>query len=208
MEWTSRERTMGSLLRARTSIAILMIGSALGAGQIWAQDHGFKPFPSASSNEIPQGKTVLIRLAHRLETNTARPGQRFKASLAEDMIAPNGTMIPRGAPIRGHISRASQGVHPRLLLSFDAIGSGRGWEPLIATVTSVPGEHGVKQDDDGSIEAATHPSGKDKDHDDEPRSPWSKITGAASFFADHSVRLEKGAILEIRLDHAIQLARR
>jgi hypothetical protein len=173
---------------------------------MFAQNHTFASFPSASSNEIPEGKTVLIRLGQRLETRSAHPGQRFKASLAEDLIAPNGNMLPRGSAIRGHISRASEGLHPRLLLSFDGVQSQRGWEPFIASVTSVPGEHGVKNDDDGSIEAASHKSKSDSI--DEPRSPWSRIGGVAGFFSDKSVRLEKGAILEIRLDHAIQLARR
>src|SRR5258706_4721691 len=163
----------------------------LGSGLLSAQNHSFAPLPSVNSNEIPEGKSVLIRLGQSLETRTARPGQHFKASLAEDLIAPNGNMIPRGSHVRGHISRVSQGVHPRLLLSFDGVQSQRGWEPLIASVTSVPGEHGVKDNDDGSIEAASRPSSPS----DEPRSPWSRIGGVANFFADHSVRLEKGAIL-------------
>jgi hypothetical protein len=180
----------------------------LGGGLVSAQNHSVAAFPSASANEIAEGKTVLIRLGQRLESNTARPGQHFKASLAEDLTAPNGNMLPRGSQIRGHISRASQGLHPRLLLSFDGVQSQRGWEPLIASVTGVPGEHGVKGDDDGSIEAAAPPSKSSSDSIDEPRSPWSRIGSVAGFFADKSVRLEKGAILEIRLDHAIQLARR
>src|SRR5882672_1222344 len=188
---------MARLRGAHLGLATLLLGSGLS----FAQNHTFASFPSASSNEIPEGKTVLIRLGQRLETRSARPGQRFKASLAEDLIAPNGNMLPRGSAIRGHISRASQGLHPRLLLSFDGVQSQRGWEPLIASVTSVPGEHGVKDNDDGSIEAASRPSSPS----DEPRSPWSRIGGVANFFADHSVRLEKGAILEIRLDRAIQL---
>ena len=193
---------------ARFRFASLGLSTVILAGGLaFAQNHAFAPLPSANSNEIPEGKTVLIRLGQRLETRNARPGQHFKALLAEDLIAPNGNMLPRGSRIRGHISRASQGVHPRLLLSFDGVESQRGWEPLLASVTAVPGEHGVKDDEDGSIEAASHASRTSSDSD-EPRSPWSRIGGVAGFFADHSVRLEKGAILEIRLDHAIQLARR
>lgn len=179
----------------------------LGSGLLCAQNHSFASF-SAGSNEIPEGKTVLVRLGQRLETRTARPGQRFKAYLAEDLIAPNGKRIPRGSRIRGHISRASEGLHPRLLLSFDGIQSERGWEPLIASVTGVPGEHGVKDDDDGSIEAASHSSKSSPDSIDEPPSPLARLGAVAGFFSDRSVRLEKGAILEIRLDHSIQLARR
>lgn len=195
---------MASFRGAFLGLATLFLGSGL----LSAQNHSFAPFPPTNSNEIPAGKTVLIRLGQRLETSTARPGQHFKANLAEDLIAPNGKTIPRGSRIRGHISRASLGIHPRLLLSFDGIQTEGGWDPLIASVISVPGEHGVKDDDDGSIEAASHSKSGSDSSMDEPRSPWSKIGGVAGFFADHSVRLEKGAILEIRLDHAIQLARR
>jgi len=45
----------------------------LGSGMLLAQEHSPASFPSASSNEIPEGKTVLIRLGQRLETRTARP---------------------------------------------------------------------------------------------------------------------------------------
>jgi hypothetical protein len=193
---------------ARVRGAYVSLAALLLSGLMVAQDHSFTSFPSATSNEIPEGKTVLIRLGSRLETRTAHPGQHFKAYLAEDLIAPNGKMIPRGSAIRGHISRASEGLHPRLLLSFDGVQSDRGWEPLIASVTGVPGEHGVKGDEDGSIEAAPRAAKSSPDSMDEPKSPWSKLGGVAGFFSDKSVRLEKGAVLEIRLDHAIQLARR
>ena len=194
---------MACFRTAYLGLATILLGSSLLSAQ---QHHDFAPFPSANSNEIPEGKTVLIRLGQRIETGTARPGQHFKAKLAEDLIAPNGTTLPRGSNIRGHISRSSQGMHPRLLLSFDGVQTKRGWDPFIASVTGVPGEHGVKGDDDGSIEAASHKSHSDSDIG-EPRSPWSKLGGVAGFFSDHSVRLEKGAILEVRLDHALQVAR-
>ncbi len=174
----------------------------LGAGLLPAQFRPAPSSPSASPYEIAEGTTFLIRLGQRLETRNARPGQRFKATLAEDLVAPAG-IIPRGSRVRGHISRAGQGMHPRLLLSFDGIETQHQWDPLIATVTGVPGEHGVK-DEDGSIEAAS----QQKTSSDEPRSPWSRIVGMAGFFSDRSVRLEKGTILEVRLDHALQLARR
>jgi hypothetical protein len=188
---------------AFVALSTLVLATALA----FAQNHSFQSFPAANSNEVPEGKVFLVRLGQRLDTNSARPGQRFKANLAEDLIAPNGSRIPRGSRIRGHVSRVSQGIHPRLLLSFDGIQSERGWEPLIASVTGVPGEHGVKDNEDGSIEASSHESKSKSDSIDEPRSPWSRIGGVASFFSDHSVRLEKGAILEIRLDHALQVAR-
>jgi hypothetical protein len=179
------------------------VALVLGTGVLPAQTS--MPTPSAAGHpyEIADGTTFLIRLGQRLETRTARPGQHFKASLAEDLVAPNGAVLPRGSRVRGHISRTSQGLHPRLLLSFDGIETQHGWDPLLATVTGIPGEHGAKEND-GTIEAASHPSTPS----DEPRSPWSRVTGVAGLFADHSVRLEKGTILEVRLDHPLQLSRR
>jgi len=177
---------------------------ALGSGLMFALDPPASTY--ASRYEIPEGKNVLVRLSQSLETGSARSGQHFKAALAEDLIAPNGNRIPRGSRVRGHISRVSQGMHPRLLLSFDDVQTQRGWEPFFATVTGLPGEHGMKEDDDGSIEVA--PRESKSDSIDEPRSPWSKIGGVAGFFADHSVRLQKGTMLEVRLDHALQVEQR
>jgi len=186
---------------------VCLVTLMLGPGLLPAQTLPIAPFsvtPPIRPYEIPEGTTLLIRLGQRLETRTARQGQRFKAKLAEDLIAPNGAVIPRGSRVRGHISRVTQGMHPRLLLSFNEIDTQHGWEPLIATVTSIPGEHGVKQDDGGAIESAS-PRGPPSD---EPRSPWSRVTAVTGFFADHTVQLEKGTIVEIRLDRPLQISRR
>ena len=161
--------------------------------------------PAASApNAIPEGKTILIRLGERLGTSTARQGNRFKATLEQDLTAPDGSVLPRGRRVRGHISRVSQGAHPRLLLSFDDIETSHGRVPLIATIASIPGERGVKESDtDGTIEAALHQTASS----DEARSPWSRLGAVAGFFADRSVRLEKGTVMELRLERALQIPR-
>jgi hypothetical protein len=186
-----------TILRS-ASLCVAML--AFGVGLVAAET----PLPRTTQYAIPEGTTMLIRLGQRLETSTARQGNRFKASLAEDVFSPNGAILERGSRVRGHISRVSQGVHPRLLLSFDDIETSHGRVPLIASVASVPGEHGVAQPDtDGTIEASSRQSPSS----DEPRSPWSRIGSVAGFFADHSVRLEKGTVLELRLDRALQVPR-
>ena len=50
----------------------------------------------AMANSIPDGSTFLVRLQDRLDTGRLQQGKRFKAKLAEDLLAPNGAMIPRG----------------------------------------------------------------------------------------------------------------
>ena len=188
---------MNNLRTAAVCVATLVLGIGVLAAET--------PAAPIRTNAIPEGTTLLVRLGQRLETGTARQGHRFKASLAEDVIAPNGVILERGSRIRGHVSRVSQGMHPRLLLSFDDIETSHGRVPLIASVSGVPGEHGVKQPDpDGTIEAAS----RETPASDEPRSPWSRIGAVAGFFADHSVRLEKGTVVELHLDRALQIPRR
>ena len=187
---------MTNLRSASLCVAVLTFGVGLMAAET--------PATRTNPYAIPEGTTMLIRLGQRLGTSTTRQGSRFKAYVAEDVIAPNGAILERGSRVRGHVSRVSQGVHPRLLLSFDEIETSHGSVPLIASVASVPGEHGVAQPDtDGTIEAASRQSPSS----DEPRSPWSRIGSVAGFFADHSVRLEKGTVLELRLDRALQIPR-
>ena len=108
---------------------------------IAAQDQTPPPPPNA----IPQGTIVLIQLTDRLDTHAAKAGEHFHARLAEDLTTASGAVLPAGRKIKGHISSVQPGFRTRILLSFDEIETGRGWAPLMATVTGVPGEHGLQQ---------------------------------------------------------------
>ena len=96
-------------------------------------------------NAIPEGTRFIAVLDDKLETKKIQPGKKFKLKLSEDLMAPNGQVIPRGKKIKGHVSSVDRGFHGRILLSFDEIETKHGWVPLVATVTGVPGEHGVNQ---------------------------------------------------------------
>ena len=111
------------------------------------------PTGPSGPNVVPEGSTFIVRLDSTLDTNKAQSGKRFNAKLAEDLVAPNGSIIPRGKKIKGHISESSEGMKGRLLLSFDEIETNHGSMPLIATLISVPGEHGVTTvGEEGEIE--------------------------------------------------------
>ena len=184
--------------------------------------------PAPIPNAIPEGSTFLIRLNDRLDTNSLRPGKRFSAKLAEDLVAVNGAVIPHGKKIKGHVSSVEQGLHARMLLSFDEIDTDHGRMPLIATVTGVPGEHAVKQpNEEGEIER----KGMSKGRMIETAAVGAGIGAAAGgaagggrgagigagagaglgalsgFFINRNVRLEKGTVLEVRLDHPLQIPR-
>jgi len=187
---------------------------------------GEDPVPTAP-NAIPEGTRFLIRLNDSLDTRNLEPGKHFKAKLAEDLVAPNGTTIARGKTIKGHVSAVEPGFHARLLLSFDQIDTGHGSMPLIATVTGAPGEHGVKSpaDEEGeleskgmskqrTIEAAAVGAGVGAVVGGAAGSGRAAGVGAASgaamgaavgLLSDHDLRLEKGTVLEVRLDHPLQV---
>jgi hypothetical protein len=182
--------------------------------------------PQAPPNAIPEGTRFLIRLNDRLDTRKLEPGKHFKAKLAEDLVAGNGAVIPRGKTIKGHVSSVEQGLHARMLLSFDEIDTGHGAMPLIATVTGAPGEHSVKSPDEegdlqrkgiskeraieaaavgagiGAVAGAAGGGGKGAGIG---AGVGAGLGAAAGILSDHDLRLEKGTVLEVRLDHPLQI---
>ena len=198
----------------------------LGTASIWAQTNDPLIAPMAPPNAIPEGTTFLVRLEDKLDTHKLQQGKRFKVKLGEDLISANGNTIPRGKKIKGHVSSVEQGLHARMLLSFDEIETNHGWVPLIATVTGVPGEHSVKQPDaEGQLER----KGMNKRRMIEAAAVGAVLgtaTGAAAgggkgagvgagagagvgalagLLTDHDLRLEKGTTLEVRLDRPLQV---
>ncbi|MBZ5721845.1 MAG: hypothetical protein LAO03_15830 [Acidobacteriia bacterium] len=203
--------------------SFLCIAVALASLPLLAQEPGNSPAPP---HTIPDGTTFLIRLDDKLDTSKPEQGKHFKAKLAEDLVAPDGSTIPRGKKVKGHVSSVEQGLHARMLLSFDEIETNHGWMPLIATVTGVPGEHGVKApDDEGEIER----KGMSKRHEIEAVAVGAglgAIAGSAAgggkgagigagagagagalagILTDRNLKLDKGTIMEVRLDHPLQI---
>jgi hypothetical protein len=180
-------------------------------------------------NAIAEGTRFLVVLDDKLDTAKLERGKRFKAKLGEDLVAPDGSMIPRGKKIKGHVSDVEQGLHPRLLLSFDQIETRHGWVPLAATVTGVPGEHGVKRQTgpEGEIERP----GVDKRRAAEAVAVGAGVgtlAGAAAgggkgaaigaaagagvglgagILTDRNFKLDKGTQLEVQLDRQLSVPR-
>ncbi len=109
---------------------------------------------------VPNGTRFLVKLDDKLSTRKDKVGKKFDLKTLEPLVAANGTVVPPGAKIRGHVSRvepASVTGRARLWLSFDEINTREGKLPIVAHVTSVPEEHSVKAGDsrEGEIEART-----------------------------------------------------
>jgi len=198
--------------------------AAIFTASLLAQDE-----PSASQappNVIPQGSILFIQVTDRLDTHSAKAGDRFHARLAEPVTAANGMTLDQGRKIKGHISAVEPGLHTRLLLSFDEIETSHGWAPLIATVTGVPGEHGLRQvGEEGEIgrkgmtkeeiaEAvvvgASEGAAQGAHEGGKKGAAQGAGAGAANsaysaFESGHDLVLEKGTALEIRLDRSLTL---
>jgi hypothetical protein len=185
--------------------------------------------PSVPGNAIAQGTVALIQLTDRLDTHTVKASERFEARLGEPLSAANGVTIAAGKKIKGHVSAVQPGWQTRMILSFDEIETGHGWMPLIATVTGVPGEHGLKQiGDEGEIgrkgmskeeiaEAVVVGAGKGAEEGEKSGGKHGAVTGAGSgaataaysaFDSGHDLVLEKGTVLEIRLDRNLTIPSR
>ncbi|MGC2324894.1 MAG: hypothetical protein WA463_19820 [Terriglobales bacterium] len=194
--------------------------------------YGNQPDPSARAgypNAIAEGTRFLVLLDDKLDTARLERGKHFKARLGDDLVAPDGSLIPRGKKIKGHVSDVQQGLHPRLLLSFDQIETQHGWVPLVATVTGVPGEHGVNQEAGREGEIERPPV-------DKRRAAEAVAVGAgvgtlagvaagggkgaaigaaagaglglgAGILLDRDIRLDKGTQLEVQLDRPLLVPR-
>ncbi|MBZ5628172.1 MAG: hypothetical protein LAO06_04820 [Acidobacteriia bacterium] len=222
----------------RTALWTAVLALALAGLPLWAQSSikdqnaGYgnnpNPNPAYANNTIPEGTRFVVRLDDTLDTTRLKPGKRFTAKLGEDLTAPDGSTIPFGRKIHGHVSSINRGLHGSMLLSFDEIETRHGWRPLAATVSDVPGEHGAKATgEEGEVEK----KGTSKQRVIEGTVAGAAIGatagavaagahgaligaaaggalgGTAGLLTDRDLRLNKGQQLELRLDRPLQVPR-
>ncbi len=177
-------------------------------------------------NLIAEGTRFVVRLDDSLDSSKIKPGKKFNAKLSEDLVAPNGATIPAGKKIHAHVSSVERGMHGRVLLSFDEIETRHGWRPLAATITDVPGEHGVKQiSNEGEIEkkgptkrrvaegavvgaavgAAAGGAAAGAHGAVIGAVAGGALGGGAGLLLDRDFKLNKGQQLELRLDRPLQV---
>jgi hypothetical protein len=179
---------------------------------------------------VSAGTRFLIRLDNTISTKTGKTGAEFKAHTLDPLRTPAGLVLRPGAEIRGHldkIERAHQTGRARIWLAFDDIATPRGWLPLVAIVSDVPGVHSVRAvyDREGEIENRAG-----KRQEDVQAAAAGALVGAAPGVAEHSgkgaaigaatgaltafmiaselgqeLTLERNTKLELVLDHPLYL---
>ena len=118
------------------------------------------PDQSVQRPPVPQGTRLLVGLQNTLNSKEDKRGKKFVATTLEPVTAADGTVIPAGVQIRGHIDKVqSAGTmgRARMWLTFDEIGTPRGWRPLVAQLIDAPGVHSIHvlYDHEGEIQAAS-----------------------------------------------------
>lgn len=110
---------------------------------------------ASAQAEIPAGTRFLAELHDHLDARKVKPGKKFEVRTVEALQASDGSIIPAGTRIRGRVSYVE---HNRMILRLEQIDTPGGRVPIVATVTDVPGEKGVKEKagEEGEIKASGH----------------------------------------------------
>jgi len=115
--------------------------------------------PNAAPYEVHAGTRFLVSLHDKLSTKTDKAGKHFTARTLESIKTADGTTLPAGAEVRGHLDKVVAGKidRARIWLAFDDIQTPDGWAPLVAELIDAPDIHSlhVAYDHEGEIEATS-----------------------------------------------------
>ncbi|HKW63608.1 MAG TPA: hypothetical protein VJN89_13750 [Candidatus Acidoferrum sp.] len=181
---------------------------------------------------VTPGTKFLVSLQEELSSKGTQENAVFKVKTLEPLEAGNGIYLPSGAEIVGHISRVeSAGVAGRakLWLTFDEIHTKFGDLPIVAEVTSIPGDHSVKPvpEKEGLIQghsstqqdaAAAAAGGAAlgavkgvKDKDKKEAAEGAALGAITAYLMEsgrgHELNLPKGAKLELELERTLYLVK-
>ncbi len=143
-------------------MSLLVFANAESVSAAQASDAG----ASTVADLVPNGTHFLVRLDDELNSGKNPVNKKFRAKTLEPLQTTSGSILPPGARIRGHITRIEpSGLtgRARLWLTFDDIDTHHGRLPLVAEVSSVPGDFAVRSGEskEGEIEARTSKGTRD-----------------------------------------------
>jgi len=209
-------------------LAVFLSGAAVICGIVpaAAQTRGT---PSNSwADSVRNAPHFLVRLDQELNTGKNKNHEIFQVRTMEPLVASNGNVLPVGSKIVGHISRIEPGGltgRARVWLTFDDIETARGTLPIVAEVSSVPGEYSVKTGESKEGEIASR-TGKGSEvaeatamgaakgsapgvtsHNSKEAAMGAAVGGVAAFLASsgigQEIDLPKGTKLDLVLDRPL-----
>jgi hypothetical protein len=228
LKWESTARKWQGVFAAVPLVLLLSLPS-VATGQTQSTGQA----PATVLPNVPNGTRFLVKLDDKLSTRKNKVGKKFNLKTLEPLVAENGTVVPPGTKIRGHVSRvepAGLTGRARIWLSFDEINTKQGKLPIVAHVSSVPEEHSVRAGEsrEGEIEARTS-KGKQEvlaaaagaaigavigaSTKGGKGAAWGAVLGGAAGFLVASgmgqeLELQKGTKLELELSRPLYVAKR
>jgi hypothetical protein len=140
-------------------VMLVLLGFAGLPPRIQAQDSSSQT-PGVAPYEVHAGTRFLVSLHDKLSTKDDKAGKPFTARTLDEIVTADGTTLPVGTEVRGHIDKvlaAGKTGHAKLWLAFDDIRTRDGWVPLIAQIIDTPGIHSIRvlYQHEGEIEATS-----------------------------------------------------
>ncbi len=194
-------------------------------------DSSARAVQSREPVQIVSGTRLLIGLRDSLSTKTAKTGDRFSARTLEPVSKTDGTILPAGAEVRGHVDKveaAHNTGRARMWLTFDDLTVPGGRAPLVAIVDDVPGVQSVRVNfaREGDIEGNSEPRRTAyqaaaagalagaapgvEAHNKKDAAMGAAVGAVTAFMATsglgEELTLEKGTKLEITLERSLYLA--
>jgi hypothetical protein len=218
------------LFGAPAFAAILLLG-ANPAGLISARAAQSQGATSNSwADSVRNAPHFLVRLDQELSTGKNANHDKFQVRTIEPLVASNGYVLPVGTIILGHISRIEPGGltgRARVWLTFDDVETARGTLPIVAEVSSVPGEFSVQTGESKEGEIAVR-TGKGSEvaqatavgaakgsapgvtsHNGKEAALGAAVGGMTAFLASsgigQEIDLPKGTKLELVLDRPVYM---
>jgi hypothetical protein len=93
-----------------------------------------------AQNTILAGTILPVELNSSLRSDKAKPGQRIRARLMQDVPLPAGVKIHAGAAVIGHViavKPANRGAEAEISVRFDTLTSGAQHIPLITNLRAL-----------------------------------------------------------------------
>ena len=213
-------------------LATLIILGSLGLSvQAQAQDSGSQN-PNVAPYEVHAGTRFVVTLHDKLSTKDDKRGKQFTARTLEEIVSADGTILPAGAEVRGHIDKvvsAGKTGRAKLWLAFDEIHTQNGWVPLIAELIGTPGIHSIRvlYEHEGEIEATSSNHQTEAEaaaagalagasvgmaaHDNKDAAMGAAMGAAAAFMVTSGIgqelTLDENTKLELVLERALRLKR-
>jgi hypothetical protein len=125
---------------------------------VQAQSQDASPTPDTPAYAVATGTRILVALQTPISTKLDKAGKRIHVRTLEPIVTQDGTTLPPGAEIRGHLDKvqsAGKTGRAHLWITFDDIRTRTGWVPLVAALIDAPGVHSIHvlYDREGEIEA-------------------------------------------------------